>query len=476
MSSLSPGAARTAVAPSETAPPQRIPRIIVLTLCACVALAQSMVAAINLAIPVLTRSGLHPSGEQLLWTVDAYVIVFAGLLIPAGALGDRYGRKGALLTGLAVFMLGATMSALAPNMAVLITGRAVSGAGAAFIMPATMAILVSLAPDAMARGKALAAWTLAVGSGGALGNIGGGLLQQYLPWRALFWSVVPLAALLALAVARCTPRTPRRTASPDPIGAVLLTLGATAILYGIIEGPARGWAAPEVLAGFALGVLLLAVLTAYLLRAKYPLVDPRVFRSRPLRIALLGTATSFFGLFALFFVNAQYLQYAKGFSPALTGLALIPLTLGMMFVPRYAIRVQMRYGAALPAAGGLALIGLGLLAVATADANTPYPLYAVYLVVLSAGMGFCAPVLTTGVIAALPAEQSGMGAGLNTAAREFGAALGVAVIGTALTGSAHDTPDTAAFTDAMGTGLALVGVLVLLAAATVAVGYRTARA
>lgn len=466
----------TASIPVEHAPPQRIPRAIVLTLCACVALAQSMVASVNLAIPLLTSSPLHPGGEQLLWTVDAYVIVFAGLLIPAGALGDRYGRKGALLTGLALFAAGSLLSAAAPNMALLIAGRAVSGAGAAFIMPATMSILVGLAPDAMARAKALAAWTLAVGLGGTLGNIGGGLLQQYLSWRALFWVVVPLAALLALTVLRVVPRTPRRAAAPDPFGALLLTLGATAILYGIIEGPGRGWGAPEVLAGFALGAVLLAVLVAYLLRAAHPLVDPRVFRSRPLRIALLGTAASFFGMFALFYVNAQYLQYAKGYSPALTGLGITPAALGMMVMPRYAVRIQMRYGPRLPAAGGLALIALGLLAMATATPGTPYPLYALYLIVLSSGMGLCAPVLTTGVIAGLPAEQVGMGAGLNTAAREFGAALGVAVVGTALAGHAHAVADPAAFADAMGTGLALVGSVVLLAAATVALGYRTARA
>lgn len=452
------------------------PRAVLLVLCACVMVAQSMVAALNLEIPLLAASALHPTPSELLWAVDAYVIVFASLLIPAGALGDRYGRKGALLAGLTLFAVGATTSALATAPAVLIAGRAVSGAGAALIMPATMSILVQLSPDARARASALAAWTLSVGLGGALGNIGGGLLQQYLPWQALFWVMGPAAVALMAVVAVVTPKTPRRAADQDPVGAVLLTAGATAVLFGIIEGPAHGWGSAQVLGGFGCGAVLLAVLLWHSLRSPHPLIDPRVFRSGRLRAAVLGTAATFFGLFALFFVNSQYLQYAKGFSPAEAGIAIVPLTLGMIFVPRLAVRVEARVGDRIPAAGGLALIGLGLLAVATADSGTPYALYALYLVVISVGMGFAAPVLTHAVIASLPAERSGMGAGLNTAAREFGAAVGVAVLGTIL---ASHTADGAhhpvAFTDGMGVGLGVVGVLVVLAAAAVAVGYRVRR-
>lgn len=448
-------------------------RATLLALCACVMVAQSMVAAINLAIPVLAASSLHPRPSELLWVVDAYVIVFAALLIPAGALADRFGRKGVLMSGLTLFAVGAALSAAAAAPALLIAGRALSGAGAAMITPTTLSILVQLSPDPKARAHALATWTLSLGLGGALGNIGGGLLQQYLPWQALFLVMAPLGLVLAGVVAAVTPKTPRREANQDPVGALLLILGSTAVLYGIIEGPSHGWGSATVLSAFGLGVALLGGLGWHSLRSPHPLVDPRVFRSPGLRAAVLGTATTFFGLFALFFVNSQYLQYIKGFTPAAAGIAIVPLTIGMILIPRWAMRLQARTGPRLPAAGGLAVIGVGLLLVATADANTPYPLYAVYLVLLSIGMGLASPVLTGGVMANLPADRSGMGAGLNSAAREFGAATGVAVLGTIMAShSGAGAHDPAAFTDAMGVGLGVIGGLVLLAALTVCVGYR----
>lgn len=310
---------RHALTRDPAAPPAPAPtaltRPALLVLCACVLVAQGMVAAVNLLIPQLAASTLRPSPGELLWAVDAYVIVFAALLIPAGALGDRYGRKGALLAGLGLFAAGGALSALAQTPAVLIAGRGLCGAGAALIMPATMSVLVHLSPPER-RGRALATWTLAAGLGGLAGNVGGGLAGEFLTWRALFWAVVPLGALLAVAVARTVPRTPSRPdAAVDPLGAALLAGALFAVVYGIIEGPAYGWASVRVLTAFGAGAGLLAAFTGHALRAARPLLDPRIFASRKLRAGALGIGTGFFGLFALFFVNAQYLQYAKGFSP-----------------------------------------------------------------------------------------------------------------------------------------------------------------
>ncbi|WP_405015952.1 MFS transporter [Kitasatospora sp. NBC_00070] len=450
-------------------------RLVVLAVCACAMVAQSMVAAINLMIPQLASSGLGLSSGQLVWAVDAYVLVFAGLLIPAGALGDRYGRRRVLLAGLGLFAIGAAVSALAGGPALLIAGRAVSGAGAALIMPATMSIMVQLAGPT-GRAGALATWTLALGLGGLAGNVVGGLIAQFLPWQALFWAMLPLAAVLAAAVARTVPDSPRHPAATDGLGSLLLIGGLAAVLHGIVEGPEQGWTSARVLTGFAAGVLLLALFTWHALRAAHPLVDPRLFRNRRLRAAALGSAASFFGLFALFYVNSQYLQYVKGYSAALTGLAIVPLTVGMALAPKVAVRLQARYGPRPLIGGGLLLIGLGLLCVSTADAGTPYPLYAGYLLVLSCGMGLSAPALAFGVVSELPPGQAGLGAGLNTAAREVGAALGVAVVGTVL--AAHvGGPATRAteFVPAMALGLRLVAVLVLAATAAAALGYRTDR-
>ncbi|MVO83611.1 MFS transporter [Streptomyces sp. p1417] len=462
-------------APGAPRPPGPLKRSALLVLCACVLVAQGMVAAINLLLPQLSASGLDLSASELLWTVDAYVIVFAGLLIPAGALGDRYGRKGALLAGIGLFAAGAAVSALAGSAALLIAGRGVSGAGAALIMPATMSILMRVAPPEQ-RPRALASWTLAVGLGGFAGNAGGGLVGEYLSWRALFWVMVPLAAVLALAAARAVPRTDHSAGTPaapalDPVGTLLLTAGLVAVLFGIIESPMHGWASARILGAFAAGAVLLALFTAHALRSPAPLVDPRVFRSARLRAATLGTAAGFFGLFALFYVNSQYLQYVQGYGAARAGFAILPLTVGMALVPRFAAR-----WAASPrpvAGGGLLLVGAGLLATSTVGAGTPYAVYACWLLVISAGTGLCMPALTMSVVSALPPRQAGLGSGLGTSAREIGAALGVAVTGTVLadhTGTGH-AGGAADFTSGMAAALRVVGIVVIVAAAVVWAGF-----
>lgn len=471
-------------APPQTAhgrnpiPPPGLSRAVLLLLCTCVGLAQSMVAAVNLLIPRLATSPLHPTPGQLLWAVDAYVIVFAGLLIPAGAFGDRHGRKGALLAGLGVLALGAALSGAAPNTELLIAGRALCGAGAALVMPATMALVVQLAGPA-GRGPALAAWTLALGLGGLAGNVVGGLTAQLLSWRALFVLVTVLAAVLAALVALRLPKTARHPAARlDPLGSALLTVSVLAVVDGIVEGPHDGWGSVRVLSAFGLGTLLAAAFVRHALRSPRPLFDPRLFRSPRLRAGVLGTALSFFGLFALFYVNAQYLQYAKGYSTAVTGLAIAPVTVGMILVPRLAARLVPRTGPGPLAVSGLALIGVGLLLVATAGPHTPYPLYTLWLLVLSVGTGLCMPALTITVVAELPVEQAGVGSGLNTAAREVGAALGVAVLGSVLAARGGGVPHTAAqlarFSEGMDLGLRVVAGVLLLGTVAVAAGYRRA--
>ncbi|EST31614.1 MFS transporter [Streptomyces roseochromogenus] len=443
-------------------PPHALKRPTLLALCACVLVAQSMVAAINLLIPQLSSSPLHPTHTEILWTVDAYGIVFAGLLIPAGALGDRYGRKGALLAGLTLFAAGAATSALATGPAVLIAGRGLSGAGAALITPSTLSILMQLsAPEHRAR--SMGAWTLSIGLGGAAGNLGGGLAGQFLTWRALFAAMVPLAVVLAVAVSTTVPRTERSTRSnPDPLGTLLLTAGLVAILFGIIEGPAYGWTSTRILGAFTAGAVLVAAFTAHALRSPAPLFDPRVFRSSRLRASSLGTAVGFFGLFALFFVNSQYLQDLKGFGAALTGVAILPLPVGMAVAQRLATRWAHRPRAVIGT--GLTLISLGLLGASTADAGTPYAVYVGWLLVIASGTGLSMPALTLGVVTSLPAHQAGLGSGLGTTARETGAALGVAVTGTVL--SAH-----ADLTYGLGPALRTVAVVVLGATAVVVAGY-----
>lgn len=270
------------------------------------------------------------------------------------------------------------------------------------------------------------------------------------------------------------------------------------LLFGIIEGPSHGWTSALVLGSFAAAALLLAAFAAHALRVDHPLLDPRVFGITQLRTGTIGIAAVFFGLFALFFVNAQYLQYAEGYSPLITGLAILPLPLGMIIVSRRSVAFANRVGTRTVVTTGLILIAAGLAALSFVTATTPYLPYSLALLAISTGMGLSVPSLSTGILTSLPAGRAGMGAGLNSAAREIGAALGVAVVGTILTSrfatslpsSLQEHADSAsqtlraaeqlgpdvhaqainAFTDAMATGYRVVAAIVLTATIAVTAG------
>ncbi|MDN3351559.1 MFS transporter [Actinomadura sp. DC4] len=481
---------QTELNPPETGHPRRTAILALMSVCATMTVA--LVAAINLAIPKLSASTLRPSSAELLWIVDAYVLVFACLLIPAGAFGDRHGRRGALLAGLGLFAAGCLVCALSPGVGVLLAGRVVTGVGAALIMPATLSLSIQSFPPTR-RPYAVATWTAATGLAGIFGNVGGGLILEYLPWQGLFWAMAPIMlVLLALAV-RLAPHSDRHPADLDLTGSALLILSFAALLYGIIEGPELGWASGSVIGGFAVAAVVWAIFTVRALRVEHPLIDPRVFRVARLRAGVIGVGFGFFGLFALFYVNAQFLQYAKGFSPVVTGVAIGPLALGMLVTSRWSVNLADRFGARPLVTAGMVTIAVGLALVSLTGPDTPYLLYALFLVVMSLGMGLCVPTLSTGVIGALPRGQAGLGSGLNGAAREIGSALGVAVLGTILTerftartpGGAHSVGEAlaraghspravAAFVDAVAIGYRSAAVVVLLAAVFVAIWFRPA--
>jgi MFS family permease len=471
------------------APPRLRSGIAIAAVTACATLVVGFVASINLALPVLGRSDLHPSTSALLWIVDSYVLVFACLVIPGGAAGDRFGRKGVLLAGLVLLSIGALLSAGAPTTAVLLVGRVLAGAGAAAVLPNTIACIVHAVPVER-RAAAIAVWAAAVGAGGSIGNLGGGALLAAGGWRWLFAAVAPLALLLAAVVAVAVPVSTRTARPLRPFATSLLTLATLALLFGIIEGPELGWSSPVVLGAFAAAALLGTAWARVELATATPLLDPRLFAIPRLRSAALGLAVLFFGMFAFFYVNASYLQFGRGFGVLTTGLSILPLAMPMMLGTRLGPLVVARIGSTATVAIAFAMVGGGLLALSTAGATTPYLFWAAGLVVIGGGAALAMPQLSTEITGTVPAEQAGIAGGLQSTTRELGAALGAAVIGTVLNsvftaslpagmphavagafaaapaGAAHDAV-LAAFLGATSTGLATIGIVTLLGGALI---------
>jgi MFS family permease len=468
-------------------------RSLLAVMCGCVVLVVGMVAAINLAVPMLAASALHPSASALVWIVDTYVIVFACLVIPGGAAGDRFGRKGVLLAGLVLFAAGALLSATAPNLALLLAGRAITGVGAAAVLPNTLAVLLHAVP-AERRGATIATWASMTGIGGVVGNVGGGAVLSSGSWRWLFAATAAAALMLAAVVARVAPVSSRHDRRLDPLGAVLLVGASVALLIGIVQGPEAGWGSAVVIAGFACSAVLFTVWTLVELKVEHPLLDPRLFRIPGLRSACLGMTAVFFGMFALFYLNASFLQYGMGFSVLQTGLGILPLTVPIILGGRHVGRLVRRIGLDATIAVAFVFVGGGLLGLSTSDAHTPYAVYAAWLTVTGVGIALALPTLSGVIAGSLPPAQAGVGTGLQATTREFGSALGVAVIGTVFTAqfvaalppdvrAAHDphtvaqalaatTPDratevVAAFVSAADTGLRVIGVTVLVVGALV---------
>ncbi|MFD4896873.1 MFS transporter [Streptomyces sp. NPDC058411] len=463
----------------------------------CTALVVGFVAAINLAVPQLAASSLRPTSSDLLWMVDAYVVIFACLVIPAGAAGDKLGRKGVLIAGLVIFASGAAVSAVAPNVAVMLIGRAVTGVGAACVLPNCVGILLhATAPER--RPHALAVWAAATGIGGVVGNVGGGAVLSAGSWRALFVAAALLAACCAVWAARSAPRSARLARTLDLPGTLLFVAAVVALLIGIIEGPEQGWSSAVVLVAFGCSLLLSLCWVRAELRAPHPMLDPRLFRDPVLSSAALGMTLTFFGSFGLFYVNASLLQYGRGYSVLEAGLGIIPLTVPLLVGTRHVPGLIRRFGTPVTLSAAFALTSAGLVGLSYASAMA-YPVYAAGLFVIGLGIMLAAPCLTAQIASALPVERAGIAGGLQSATRELGSALGVAVVGTVLTAGftrhlsadlsrhtpvprtvqealtlapADHTAVTEAFVHGADTALRAAALVVLLAGAVVVAGAR----
>jgi EmrB/QacA subfamily drug resistance transporter len=386
---------------------------------------------LNVALPTLVRE-LHASNSALQWMVDAYGLVFAGLLLTAGAIGDRFGRKAALTAGLLIFGGASTAAAFSSSAAQVTAFRAVMGIGAALIMPSTLSILTNVFPP-HERAKAIAIWAGLAGAGAALGPVAGGFLLEHFWWGSVFLVNVPLV-VAALAGGRVlVPNSHDPNADPlDPIGAGLSIAGLGGVLYGIIEGPVLGWTAPATLGPMLSGLAILVVFGLWELRTSYPMLDLRFFKNPTFSSATAAINMVFFAMFGTFFLLTQYLQLVLGYSALEAGVRMLPMAFTMMVAAPSSAKFVEKFGNRKVVSAGLLIVAVGLLLLAQSDVHTPYWHLVVTIVTMAVGMGLSMAPSTTGIMASLPLRKAGVGSAVNDTTRELGGALGVAVLGSLL--------------------------------------------
>ncbi|MEZ5382048.1 MAG: DHA2 family efflux MFS transporter permease subunit [Microthrixaceae bacterium] len=390
------------------------------------------VSSLNVAIPSLIRD-LDPSPTALLWIVDIYPLVFAGFLLPAGALGDRFGRRRALLFGLIVFGSGTLLASLAGGPTPLIACRAVMGLGAAFVMPSTLSVITSVFPP-RERAKAIAAWAGFAGAGGALGPLLSGLMLESYTWHSVFLINAPIVLVAFAAVTVVVPESRDPDGTPLDPGGALLSMGALGLLlFGIIQGPEHGWVDPLVVGSTAAGLVVGGLFVAYEARATHPMLDPSFFRIRAFSVSAVTITSGFFAMFGMFFILSQYFQFVLGYSPLHAGIAQLPAAVVMVILsPRSPVVVQ-RLGVRRTVFSGMLFIIAGLLAFAQVGPTTPYLLAMAGLVLMATGMALTMPATTAGLVGSLPPSKAGVGSAVNDTTREVGGALGIAVMGSVLT-------------------------------------------
>ena len=386
---------------------------------------------LNVAIPTIQRE-LNASQTALQWMVDAYALVFAGLLLTAGAIGDRFGRKGALQAGLIIFFVGSLLAGLFDSTGGIFAMRAVMGIGAAFVMPGTLSILANVFPP-QERPKAIAIWAGLSGAGAGIGPIASGYLLNHFSYGSVFFVNLPIIALALLAGHILLPKS-RDAAQTrlDPVGALLSIVGLVAIVYALIEAPQHGWGSTRTIGTALAGVAVLAVFSWWELRSDHPMLDLRFFKNPRFSMAAGGVTLIFFTMFGMFFLITQYFQLVLGYSPLGAGLRGIPIVLAIMLTAPNSAKLAERFGPKRTVAAGLALVATGQLLLLGTRVDTPYVYIAVSMVVLASGMGISMAPLTSSIMGSIPLGKAGVGSAVNDTTRELGGAFGVAVLGSLL--------------------------------------------
>jgi EmrB/QacA subfamily drug resistance transporter len=436
---------------------------------------------VNTALPTLSRE-LDASSSDLQWIVDAYTLAFAGLLLVAGAAGDRYGRHRALSVGLVVFGAASALAAVSQTAGQLIAARALMGAGAALVMPATLSILSHVfRDDPVGRAKAIGIWSGVSGLGVAIGPSAGGLLLAHLSWGWIFLVNLPVV-VLALALGRRFVPTSRVERAPalDLVGAALSVAGLGAVTYAVIEGPVNGWTSFATLGPAIGGLVVLGAFAAWERHVAQPMLDVRLFANLRFTVASLSVTTVFFTLFGALFLLTQILQLVLGWSTVKAGFGAMPFAVTVGVTSPLAAELAKRIGTKIPVVAGLLLMAAGLAHMGSASVGSSYGHFVVATVLMAAGMGLAMAPATESIMGALPPEQAGVGSAVNDTTREIGGVMGVAILGSIanagyvsnLGGAASQLPQPAA--EAANSSLA--GALTVAHHAPAAVGHPLALA
>ncbi|HWT95561.1 MAG TPA: MFS transporter, partial [Solirubrobacteraceae bacterium] len=421
-------AARGAAAPGAPAVPKGLLPVVLLSLATVV----SAVASLNVALPEIARD-TRASQTELQWIVDAYALTFAALLLPFGAIGDRYGRRLGLLLGLSIFGAGSLAAMVVEDATSLIVLRGVLGVGAALVMPATLSIL-TVSFEAQHRDRAVALWAGVAGASAVLGLIAAGTLLEFGSWQTVFGLNVFLALAAGIGVAaRVRESRAPDEARLDPVGAILSAVAVALIVAAVIEGPERGWTDGAVLAGFVVGALGIAAFCVWELRRRAPMLDPRIFRAPGVTGGSLSLMLQFFAFFGWIFIALQYLQLVLGWSPLVAAIALAPMGMAVMGSSRASAHLVEKVGARKVAPAGLVVMALGLFTLSRLGTDSTYWLVLLGIVLTGWGVGLATTPATTAIVEGLPREKQGVASALNDLTRELGAALGIAVLGSLLT-------------------------------------------
>ena len=385
---------------------------------------------VNVALPTLAVD-LDATTRQLQWIVDAYLLVFTGLLLAAGGLGDRYGRKRMLVAGLAVFGATSALAGSVDSAQGLILGRALMGTGAALIFPATLAIITNVFRDPGERAKAIGIWSAVTGLAVAAGPVSGGWLLEHFWWGSIFFVNVPVVIVALVATVLIVPESKEAGAPRLDIGGIVLSIAAiTTLVYSIIEAPEWGWLDPKTLAGFALAAILLVAFVLWELRLEHPMLPVGIFRNLRFSAASVSVTSAFFALFGFIFLITQYFQLVKTYTPLQAGVRTLPVAAAIAVASIVAPRVVERIGTARVVAAGLGLMSSAFVWIGmTTDVDTSYLVIAGQMVVLGSGLGLTTAPATESIMGSLSRDKAGIGSAVNDTTRELGGTLGVAIIG-----------------------------------------------